>query len=66
MAGMPGLDIRAKVAGITKSGLQIKDIALAIKGEKGRYALTSLTASLGSGGLIKSTGNMRNILRSSG
>ncbi len=55
---MPGLDIRAKVAGITKGGLQIKDIALAIKGEKGRYALTSLTASLGSGGLIKSTGNM--------
>ncbi len=55
---MPGLDIRAKIAGISKGELQIKDIALTIKGEKGRYALTSLAASLGSGGNIKSTGNM--------
>lgn len=55
---MPGLDIRAKLAGITRGGLQVKDIALAIKGEKGRYALTSFTASLGSGGVVKSTGSM--------
>ena len=55
---MPTLDIRAKVASISKGGLQIKDLVLAIKGEKGRYALNTLTASLGSGGSIKATGSM--------
>lgn len=55
---MPGLDIRAKLAGISKGNLQVKDIALAIKGEKGRYALTTFNATLGTGGSIKSTGNM--------
>jgi AsmA protein len=55
---MPALDIRAKIAAISKGGLQIKDIVLAIKGEKGRYALNSLTAGLGSGGSIKATGSM--------
>lgn len=55
---MPSLDIRAKVAAISKGGLQIKDLALAIKGEKGRYSLNTLTASLGSGGSIKATGSM--------
>ena len=59
---MPTLDIRAKIAAISKGGLQVKDIVLAIKGEKGRYALNSFTASLGSGGSIKATGsaNMAN------
>ena len=55
---MPGLDIRAKLAGVSKGNLQVKDIALAIKGEKGRYALTTFNATLGTGGSIKSTGNM--------
>ena len=55
---MPALDIRAKVASISKGGLQAKDIFLAIKGEKGRYALTSLAATLGSGGSIKATGSV--------
>lgn len=55
---MPGLDIRARLAGISKDGLQVKDITLAVKGEKGRYALNSFTANLGSGGQIKSTGSM--------
>ena len=55
---MPALDIRAKIASISKGGVQAKDIFLAIKGEKGRYALTSLTASLGSGGSIKATGSV--------
>ena len=44
--------------GISKGNLQVKDIALAIKGEKGRYALTTFNATLGTGGSIKSTGNM--------
>ena len=59
---MPTLDIRAKIAAISKGGLQVKDIVLAVKGEKGRYALNSFTASLGSGGSIKATGsaNMAN------
>ncbi|MTJ92017.1 MAG: AsmA family protein [Desulfovibrio sp.] len=55
---MPTLDIRAKIAAISKGGLQIKDIVLAIKGEKGRYSLNSLTAGIGSGGSIKATGSM--------
>ena len=55
---MPTLDIRAKAASISKGGLQAKDIFMAIKGEKGRYTLTSLTASLGSGGSIKATGSI--------
>ena len=55
---MPGLDIRAKLAGISKGGLQVKDISLALKGEKGRYALTTFSAVLGTGGSIKSTGNI--------
>ena len=55
---MPTLDIRAKLAAISKGGLQIKDIALALKGEKGRYTLNSLAASLGSGGSIKATGSV--------
>jgi len=58
MRKMPALDIRAKVGGISKGGLQVKDIILALKGEKGRYNLTSLTASLGSGGAVKATGSM--------
>ena len=59
---MPTLDIRAKIATISKGGLQVKDIALALKGEKGRYTLNSLAANLGSGGNIKATGsaNMTN------
>ena len=55
---MPSLDIRAKIAAISKGGLQVKDIALALKGEKGHYALNSLAASLGSGGSIKATGSV--------
>lgn len=55
---MPSLDIRAKIAAISKGGLQIKDIALALKGEKGHYALNSLAATLGSGGSIKATGSV--------
>ena len=55
---MPTLDIRAKVAAISKGGLQVKDIAVALKGEKGRYTLNSLAASLGSGGSIKATGSV--------
>lgn len=55
---MPTLDIRAKVGGISKGGLQVKDIVLALKGEKGRYALNSLTAGLGSGGAVKASGSM--------
>ena len=59
---MPSLDIRAKIAAISKGGLQVKDIALVLKGEKGHYALNSLAANLGSGGSIKATGgvNMAN------
>lgn len=55
---MPSLDIRAKIAALSKGGLQAKDIVLVIKGEKGRYALNSLSASLGSGGGIKATGSI--------
>ena len=55
---MPGLDIRAKIAAISKGGLQFKDIALALKGEKGRYTLNSLAGTLGSGGSIKATGSV--------
>jgi AsmA protein len=55
---MPSLDIRAKIAAISKGGLQVKDIALVLKGEKGHYALNSLAASLGSGGSIKATGSV--------
>ena len=55
---MPSLDIRAKIAAISKGGLQVKDIALALKGEEGHYALNSLAASLGSGGSIKATGSV--------
>ncbi|WP_374288077.1 AsmA family protein [Desulfovibrio desulfuricans] len=58
MRKMPALDIRAKVGGISKGGLQVKDVILALKGEKGRYNLTSLTANLGSGGAVKATGSM--------
>ena len=55
---MPALDMRAKIATLSKDGLQVKDIALVVKGEKGRYALNSLTANLGSGGSIKATGSV--------
>ena len=55
---MPSVDIRAKIAAISKGGLQVKDITLALKGEKGHYALNSLAASLGSGGSIKATGSV--------
>ena len=55
---MPSLDIRAKIAAISKGGLQVKDIALVLKGEKGHYALNSLAANLGSGGSIKATGSV--------
>lgn len=55
---MPTLDIRAALAGVRKGGLEAKDVSLALKGEKGRYALTAFRAVLATGGEIKASGVM--------
>lgn len=55
---MPTLDIRATLAGVSRGGLAAKDVSLALKGEKGRYALTAFHAVLATGGDIKASGVM--------
>ena len=49
----PGVNLRAALAGVRQGKLSVTDIAFILKGEKGRYTVTSLSCALGSGGSIK-------------
>ena len=49
----PSVNLRAALAGVRQGKLSVTDIAFILKGEKGRYNVTSLNCSLGSGGSIK-------------
>ena len=49
----PGVNLRAALAGVRQGKLSVTDIAFILKGEKGRYNVTTLSCALGSGGKIK-------------
>ena len=55
-ADMPSLDLRASVSGIRHGKLLLKDVAVILKGEKGRYDLSRAAARLDSGGSLSATG----------
>lgn len=50
---LPSVNLRAALSGVRQGKLSVTNIAFILKGEKGRYAVTSLSGSLGSGGSIK-------------
>ena len=55
-ADMPSLDLRASASGIRHGKLLLKDVAVILKGEKGRYDLSRAAARLDSGGSLSATG----------
>ncbi|MGE9986557.1 AsmA family protein [Desulfovibrio sp. SGI.169] len=50
---LPSVNLRAALSGIRQGKFSVTNIAFILKGEKGRYAVTSLSAALGSGGDIR-------------
>lgn len=52
----PAVDLRAAVAGVRQGRLLIKDISFILKGEKGRYSLSSFACALAGGGALKASG----------
>lgn len=49
----PSVNLRAALAGIRQGKVSLANVAFILKGEKGRYAVTSLSGALGSGGSVK-------------
>lgn len=47
------MNLRAALAGIRQGKVSLANVAFILKGEKGRYAVTSLSGALGSGGSVK-------------
>jgi AsmA protein len=52
-ASWPSVDVRISASSVHYGKLALNDIAVGIKGENGKYALTSLNCALGTGGVIK-------------
>ncbi|WP_022656389.1 AsmA family protein [uncultured Desulfovibrio sp.] len=50
---LPSVNLRAALSGVRQGKLSVTNIAFILKGEKGRYTVTSLSGSLDSGGSIK-------------
>ncbi|MDR1660766.1 MAG: AsmA family protein [Desulfovibrio sp.] len=49
----PTVDMQISVSGVQYGKLAVNDIAFGVKGENGKYALTSLNCALGTGGVLR-------------
>ncbi|MDR2743614.1 MAG: AsmA family protein [Desulfovibrio sp.] len=49
----PAVDMHISAASVRYDKLAVNDIAVAVKGESGKYALTSLNCALGTGGVLR-------------
>jgi AsmA protein len=54
---LPAINIQAKCDGVRKGKLGVSNLSFTLKGEKGKYALTSLQCALASGGNVKGSAN---------
>ncbi|MDR3363210.1 MAG: AsmA family protein [Desulfovibrio sp.] len=54
---LPTINIQAKCDGVRKGKLGVNNLSFTLKGEKGKYALSSLQCALASGGDVKGSAN---------